>query len=476
MAQGPYLPLEDVLPLILHHIADDCPTLYQCTLVNHTFNNIVSAVLYHRVVFAPAPTKDLDLREKDSYSKPSLLNSSLTHNAKYVHEVQIGGFLAGRRSSTALIARTLREAFSSWTNLTSVVLCPTECHEDVFPEALRFLSHCSKLRHLAVGSSCMDEVSAPIIAQIGGLRTLSLSDPTRAILNLLPEWLSRLSSTLERFHLRGNCGSVTPGVLRSLIPLVKNIRAFSLGLSYSLEDGHVFNSLHELPQMEALELRYYWQIKQPLTVPEYPRLRNFTVHHNYMDLEDEIAHFCKWTKRIVSHSPIRSLVLKCVSDPMISVRGAHAAFDSLARHLVEMHSATLVALRMEHAFLNSDVVRQLCLRCNQIEELGINTTVDILEMFPGISKSMTRLRSVTLMICNIKQQKLLELFDDRKAQEFFENGSPALRVLRINTRKWEAIWSTVGPSLVQLVVEIVKPKKAPWERTPYEARAISPLD
>jgi hypothetical protein len=63
---------------------------------------------------------------------------------------------------------------------------------------------------------------------------------------------------------------------------------------------------------------------------------------------------------------------------MISVRGAHAAFDSLARHLVEMHSATLVALRMEHAFLNSDVVRQLCIRCNQIEELGISTTVDIL--------------------------------------------------------------------------------------------------
>ena len=129
------------------------------------------------------------------------------------------GFLAGRRSSTTLIARTLREAFPSWTNLTSVVLCPTECHEDVFPEALRFLSHCSELRHLAVGSSCMDEVSAPIIAQIGGLRTLSLSDPTRAILNLLPGWLSRLSSTLEGFHLRV-----------VLVAILNHKQAYSAGL------------------------------------------------------------------------------------------------------------------------------------------------------------------------------------------------------------------------------------------------------
>jgi hypothetical protein len=97
MAQGPYLPLEDVLPLILHHIADDYPTLYQCTLVNHTFNNIVSAVLYHRVIFAPAHTKDLDLREKDSYSvsyrvcpekifyQPSLLE---TKPAEFVIDTQ----------------------------------------------------------------------------------------------------------------------------------------------------------------------------------------------------------------------------------------------------------------------------------------------------------------------------------------------------------------------------------------------------
>jgi hypothetical protein len=57
---------------------------------------------------------------------------------------------------------------------------------------------------------------------------------------------------------QGNCGSVTPGVLRFLVPCLGSIRSFSLGLSYSLEDGHVLEFLSQLPLLENLTLRYYW--------------------------------------------------------------------------------------------------------------------------------------------------------------------------------------------------------------------------
>jgi hypothetical protein len=139
----------------------------------------------------------------------------------------------------------------------------------------------------------MDAPRAPIITQIRGLKRLELHGPTRAILELLPEWLNHLSETLNEVHLKvnlhfiflisplensrqqksnvhafqGNCGSITPGVLKALVsPLQQsksNIRALSLGLSYSLTHDDTFQFLNKFPQLEELELRYYWVSAMP---------------------------------------------------------------------------------------------------------------------------------------------------------------------------------------------------------------------
>jgi hypothetical protein len=47
----------------------------------------------------------------------------------------------------------------------------------------------------------MDESSAYVLVTISGLRELELSEPTEIILNLLPEWLGRLSKSLVALHL-----------------------------------------------------------------------------------------------------------------------------------------------------------------------------------------------------------------------------------------------------------------------------------
>ena len=56
---------------------------------------------------------------------------------------------------------------------------------------------------------------------------------------------------------QGNCGSITPGVLRSFLPPVQNVHSLSLGLSYSLTDEDVFTFLGQLPHLESLDLTYY---------------------------------------------------------------------------------------------------------------------------------------------------------------------------------------------------------------------------
>lgn len=67
----------------------------------------------------------------------------------------------------------------------------------------RVISHDTpNLQELAVNASCTDEINAPILAQISGLSILSIYSPTRAILDLLPDWLRRLSDSLTELHLK----------------------------------------------------------------------------------------------------------------------------------------------------------------------------------------------------------------------------------------------------------------------------------
>ena len=54
-----------------------------------------------------------------------------------------------------------------------------------------------------------------------------------------------------------NCGSVTPGVLRSFLPHVADVQAFGLGLSYSVTDDDAFKYFAQLPQLSSLDFRYY---------------------------------------------------------------------------------------------------------------------------------------------------------------------------------------------------------------------------
>lgn len=68
-------------------------------------------------------------------------------------------------------------------------------------EPLRLLQDSPELRTLRVGAACTAGVSAPVLSKITGLRSLAVVDPNRAILDLLPDWLSRLSGTLRKLHL-----------------------------------------------------------------------------------------------------------------------------------------------------------------------------------------------------------------------------------------------------------------------------------
>jgi hypothetical protein len=95
-------------------------------------------------------------------------------------------------------------AVQLYTNITSVTFTPMTSDPGLFTEALRALGDRPSLSRLTVNPYCMHECNAHALAKIGGLRELELSDPTKIILNLLPEWLGRLSKSLVALHLTVN--------------------------------------------------------------------------------------------------------------------------------------------------------------------------------------------------------------------------------------------------------------------------------
>lgn len=447
------------------------------------------------------------------------------------------GVYTGYLSPTDTLSTIILNAITNFENLRVAILTPTTFDEGVFTNVLKFFAsspspdiststhapspHAPRnLQELIVNTSCTDEERAPLLTQVTGLSKLSIHSPTRAILELLPDWLRRLSDSLTELHLKvriytfhhsfrlphrrrrifdivilpffvffatsssiivsfasllfscpsfflslsfvlfltiffnfpwlvsdvwltlyfffshrwllslsdrhlrsyrqqtqclihlqrpplnsvsapslikDNCGSVTPGVLKSLVPLLeRNIRSISIGLSYSLADEDVFAFLHRLPKLEKVELRYYWvrnffsltflfrrfievvflvqQLRPPVSRPNLAHLHSFTACHMDFQRRTKIQSVCKWIRRAISSSPIESL---CIlrdeqdgdDDGTSSNFGANISFRSIIDHLCSRHSHTLRVLDMRNAYIDVKSLRKLFGTCRELEEV-----------------------------------------------------------------------------------------------------------
>jgi hypothetical protein len=112
------------------------------------------------------------------------------------------GYLSSRPPPLNTLPSTISTAIRMFENLSSLTLTPSTYHEDLFTESLSVFKNSAHLSKLSVNSSCMGETTAPLLTEIDGIRKLTLHGPGRTILNLLPDWLERLSKTLTGLHLK----------------------------------------------------------------------------------------------------------------------------------------------------------------------------------------------------------------------------------------------------------------------------------
>lgn len=127
------------------------------------------------------------------------------------------GYLPCHPSPDDILTTTILNAIKALRNLRVAIFMAVAFHPNTFTGTLQRLvslnthpssetSPCRSgtpyLQELTVNACCTNENNAPILAQISGLSRLSIHSPTRAILDLLPGWLRRLSDTLKELHLK----------------------------------------------------------------------------------------------------------------------------------------------------------------------------------------------------------------------------------------------------------------------------------
>ncbi|KAF8626651.1 hypothetical protein AX15_004743 [Amanita polypyramis BW_CC] len=403
-------------------------------------------------------------RPKSTKGPSQLTSACLSRYASLVEELRISEFLSPRPPPLNTFSTTLANAIRAFHNLRIVCFAPKTAHEDAFTQSLQVLKDIPTLEDLAVNSFCADAPRAPLITQIQGLTRLELHDPTRAVLELLPDWLSQLSEKLRELHLKANCGSITPGVLRVIaLPLMQsNLRAISIGLSYSLTHDDVFKFLNNFSQLEDLELRYYWQLKEPTIRLSLPRLRKFTALHARTQDKREVMSLCKWMRKIVSSSPIEDLRIICDHDVDEPNSGANISLDSIIDHLSKKHTKTLRFLHLRSSYVGVTGLEALFSSCLQLEQFHVAAGKEGLPIFEQFYRNLNHLCTAGFELRNVNRRK--HQTDRERIRELMLSGPSTFRKLVMNGTAWEGYWTTESDGNVMFVVEICTPVKFPWEK------------
>ncbi|TFK67993.1 hypothetical protein BDN72DRAFT_67019 [Pluteus cervinus] len=543
------------------YISQDYHTLAQCALVNREFNEEASQFLYAKVVHSPPLTRGLNLNRRGGILPSVFVSASLPKYARCVKVLEISGHLSPRPPPQNAFPSILSSALPSFVNLKRVVFNPVLSHEDLFVESLRLLAAPESesklepkpdevvkrvekknglealteedeeegetaninpdippdalpietadihLQSLVVGTASVHEKCAPILGRIRGLEELTIYNPSRALLNILPEWLDELND-LTGLYLKNNCGSITPGVLQSLLPHIQaKLKAFTLGLSYSLTNENVWNFLSKLESLEWLQLRYYLQFRSPRIPPVVPTLNTFTVEYLPIQTRSESDKLCKWVRRTTgSGPPLQHLRLLCLQDDDTGLEseegngltpcwqdgnwtqpngGSNPSFDSLIWHLVGSYwlglnsgvgagesgfvrGRMLKTLDMRASFIGYRALEGLLQACLELEEVFLCVGRDALRIFVEHGSGLTRLHTALFNIRNVKQSKTKLTVES--VTEIMQKSPPVLKRLGVNGIKWERTYVTRTPpdggmvEVTEIVTEVTS-KPPPWRRT-----------
>ncbi|KAI5121489.1 hypothetical protein M0805_003944 [Coniferiporia weirii] len=306
---------------------------------------------------------------------------------------------------------------------------------------------------LASGVTTTEEQPLCIIPplELRHLQHLKLASPTPEVLVALPNILMSLNKPLASLYFEEDCGSVTPGILTSLLPAVRALRSFALGVAFSVKYDDLFPFLEELVHLRHLELFHYSQLRDTSISPSLRMLRTLKIVHDNTASRRDVTNMCVWMRRLVRSSPLESLEIGC-DDPADYSGSPYIGYEGLLEHLICCHAGTLRCLKVEDLYAGTRMVKRLVQRCTKLEELELCVGLNCFNLLGSLLASAQNLSSVRLSVVNTK---VVAVPDRGLLQE----GSTGLRRIIVNKCGFEGRWISewnVGqpPQAVFRVVEV----------------------
>ncbi|KDQ52371.1 hypothetical protein JAAARDRAFT_184263 [Jaapia argillacea MUCL 33604] len=489
----------DILPLVFAHL--DRPTLLSASQANKTFNTFSNKLLYSSVILSPEWRNPAYPRKDEGLLQCQFQSALKPHISPHVQRLTITGHLGSYSSVPTTLLSSLHTSILSFASLQSLSITPTDHLPDQFVPLLLGLANGSlqRLSELEVNTSCFvesgefeyrprvplggaimeedededrveeernreaetkKESKVEILIRIQGLTSLTLVDPKGTIIQSLPTWLTHLSPTLREFHLKGNCGSITPGILRSLstslLTLHQPLRSFSIGISYSLTDTDIFGFLDGSPngpmrELEELTVCYYMQLKPPTVIPNLPSLRKLTIKHTGTPISctTQASLFTSFILRLIKKS--RCLrELNIIHDGV----GGGVKMDGLVSSLVAREGRGVELREVRLWFVGRAAFEELCRSCTSLEVLVAGVSPGTFRDLPTLIAPLKRLHKLSLKTHFVKQSKQSNLFNTEAARDLMSTSR--VQRLSVDGGAWEGRWEVCEGKVEFSVVEVGK--------------------
>ncbi|KDQ52382.1 hypothetical protein JAAARDRAFT_198302 [Jaapia argillacea MUCL 33604] len=446
----------DILPLIFAYL--DRPTLLSASQANKTFNTFSNKPLYSSVIFSPKwrnptyPWKDKGLFQCQFQSafKP--------HISPHIQRLTITGHLSSYSSVPTTLLSSLHISILSFTSLQLLLIIPINHLPDQFVPLLLGLANGSlqRLRELELNTSCFvesGEFEYRLRVPLGGAvmeedkdedgvdgeenREAEMKNES-TINESLPTWLTHLSPTLHEFHFKGNCGSITLGILRFL----------STSLS-SPSTNHSEKSEWSHARTRGVDCLLLHATQSPHLIPNLPSLCKLTIKYTGTPISSttQASLFTSFILRLVKKSRCLQ-VLNIVHD----VVGGGVKMDGLVSSLVsqEGRSAGMKELRLW--FISRVTFEELCRGCTELEVLVAGIGEETLQDLPNQIAPLKHLHTLSLKTHFMKFSKHCDLFNIKAARDIMKMSN--VRRLCVNGVAWKGQWEVCEGEVEIGLVEV----------------------
>ncbi|KIJ42020.1 hypothetical protein M422DRAFT_255042 [Sphaerobolus stellatus SS14] len=430
------LPYE-LLSGITAFIDGDIPALYSCMLSCRALHDAAIPLLYKRIHVSPPKIGLAWQVLEDTPGRKPFATARLPTHTSYVEEFTLDGYITKVRPSRQIpipVVDKIPDTLTKWPNLRKVTITPKSVTGSSVRNIIASLKNCKSLKSITVNGFAMTEECVSDLVALEGLETLVLHQSTGAFFLRICDWVEKIKNTLVTLNLMGDCGSLTPGILRKLTPHLMHVHSLAIGLSYSLTNRDVFNCLGQLPELQSLRIQYYYQQSALPDTPGLSSLRHLIVLHPVLTYKEDAEALSSWIRRLTSSSPLESL-----ETIVPNYHGPNLCFDGLVTHLAHRHRTTLTSLWMPAVHLRSQALESLLKNCSRIRHITLNISFNTLRSFPNMSNESKYLKSVGFQVCDHPHL----IVDQMAAKKLFDR-IPQLRKITVNWVTWKGEWVLGG--------------------------------